>query len=97
MAYFNYHDRVATLRDGRILAWSRRIVGVVAPGNIATLIRFPDLKYVEYVLQVEVDAVPCVDVSLPIGKKITGNVVGMTLRTGAGTTLTVDAIAIGPP
>jgi hypothetical protein len=36
----------------------------------------------------------------PLNKKITGNVVGMTIMGAAystGTTLTVDVIAVGPP
>lgn len=124
---FDSHAIVAHLRDGRVIAWSRR--GYPATfGNDGECDdwqqRVPDLKYIEYVLEVEFDwGIPTsnkIDTSDGIqykmmiygeaGKRIMGNVVGMTLLGRAtnlsggtlqaksfGTSVYVDVIAIGPP
>jgi len=69
-------------------------------------VRIPDLRMIEYVLNVQFHAepagtFPCDDpIYEAINKKITGNVVGMTLLGKAnalGGTLIVEVIAIGPP
>jgi len=95
---FDSHDRVATLQDGRVIAQAKRST-IVDAGNVNFNIRVPDLRMIEYVLQVEFYSDP--DTYIESGfmdKKITGNVVGMTIYgVAAGTTLTVEVIAIGPP
>jgi hypothetical protein len=93
---FDKHAIVAHLRDGRVIAWSQR----GAPATFGDdgeydswLQRVPDLKYIEYVLDVEFDwGIPTsnkLDTSDGItykmmiygeaGKSLHGNVVGMTL------------------
>lgn len=95
---FTEHAIVATLRDGRVIAWSRR----AAHADFGTdgecddwVQRVPDLKYIEYVLEVEFDYGELGDTSdkleesddisykmmiyEAVGKSILGNVVGMTL------------------
>jgi len=95
---FDTAEVVATLRDGRIIAKATRSM-VVSAGNVNFVIRVPDLKYIETVLNVEFYSDP--DTYIESGymdKKITGNVVGMTIYgVHAGTTLTVEVVAIGPP
>jgi len=92
------HDVVAVLKDGRIVAYSQSSATVLSATTATGInITFPDLKQVEYVLQVQLNVDPYVDMRPIMNKKITGNVVGMTVYAGAGTTLTIDAIAIGPP
>lgn len=97
--YFDEHDIVATLRDGRVIAYGA-YTQVVPAGASNIVVRVPDLKYVEYVLQVQHDTDPDTELSSGSGqdKKITGNLVGLTLfGVAAGTTLTSKIIAIGPP
>jgi len=93
---FTKHAIVAHLRDGRVVAWSR----YGAPATFADdgefdewLQRVPDLKYIEYVLDVEFDyGIPKgthtqtldqktfkMEIYEAIGKSKLGNVVGMTL------------------
>ena len=95
---FDTAEVVATLRDGRIIAKATRSM-VVSAGNVNFTIRVPDLKYIETVLNIEFYSDP--DTYIESGymdKKITGNVVGMTIYgVHAGTTLTVEVVAIGPP
>jgi len=93
---FTEHAIVAHLRDGRVIAWSK----YAAPATFAEdgecdewLQRVPDLKYIEYVLDVEFDyGIPKgtktqtvggqtwkMEIYEAVGKSILGNVVGMTL------------------
>ena len=67
----------------------------VAGGAQGVTVTLKDLRRVEKVIQVNVTTNPVVDVSPPQNISIDKNVVGMTLRFGAGTTLSVEAIAIG--
>jgi len=94
---FDTAEVVATLRDGRIVAKATRSA-VVAAGDVNFVIRVPDLKYIETVLNVEFYSDP--DTYIESGymdKKISGNVVGMTIYgVAAGTTLTAEVVAIGP-
>jgi len=96
---FDTAEVVATLRDGRIIAKATRSVVVPARGNVNFVIRIPDLKYIETVLNVEFYSNP--DTYIESGymdKKISGNVVGMTIYgVASGTTLTGEVVAIGPP
>ena len=93
------HDIVAHLRDGRLMAMGQ-YTQEVNQGNTNVVVRIPDLKYIEYVIQVEFYTDPdqnFADFAF-MDKKITGNVVGMTLYgMAAATTLTTQVIAIGPP
>lgn len=96
MSLFDSNAIVAILQDGRVIAYSKRAVGVIED-NTAINIRVPDLKMIEYVLQVQFITDPNI-VCTAVDKSIAGNVVGMTLATpDVGTTLTVEVIAIGPP
>ena len=95
------HDIVAHLRDGRLMAMGQ-YTQEVDQGNVNIVVRVPDLKYIEYVIQVEFYTDPDTKFSdfAFMDKKITGNIVGMTLygiAAAAGTTLTTQVIAIGPP
>jgi len=110
------HDRVATLQDGRIIAMGKNYLksalgkGLFAGDNAhaagceAIVVRVPDLRMIEYVLNVQFFyevADPCTTpIYEPYNKKISGNVVGMTIFGAAaagGGTLHVEVIAIGPP
>jgi hypothetical protein len=101
MAFFDAvggHRIVAHLRDGRVMALGRFTGVVPQGGNVNIVVRVPDLKYVETVIQVEFYTNPDTDATWWGDKKITGNLVGLTLyglRTG--TTLTTEIVAIGPP
>lgn len=105
------HDQVAVLQDGRVIAYGVNWVQTTYTNACHVLnVCVPDLRKIEYVLQVQFteDPINCAagNGNPPYGvlqaknKKITGNVVGMTL-TGVtystGTTLLVEVIAIGPP
>jgi len=96
------HAIVAITQDGKVIAKSRtwevipeRQAGVA----VALVATVPDLRMVETVLQVEFYSDP--DTNNPGGymdKKITGNVVGMTIYgLTASTTLYWEVTAVGPP
>ena len=91
------HDIVATLRDGRVIAYAQYGPTVVSAGAQGITITFPDLKRVDYVLEIEFHTDPLTSMESTSNKKIEGNVVGLTVYPAAGTTLTADALAIGPP
>jgi len=74
---------------------SDTIVVPVGGGNQPVTVTLRDLRRVEKVIQVNVTTDPVVDVSPPQNITVSKNVVGMTLRFGAGTTLTTEVIAIG--
>ena len=88
---------VARLPEGKLIARdaSDTITVPVGGGAQAVTVTMKDLRVVEYLIQVNVTTDPVVQVSLPQNVKIDKNVVGMTLYFGAGTTLTVEAIASG--
>ena len=103
-AYFTHHDRVAYLREGQLVAQAENQVCLTPrTGCVAINVRLPDLKYIERVLHIQCDlsGFNCVDtylISEPVNKKISGNIVGMSLYiVTLGCTLKVDVIAIGPP
>lgn len=102
MAYFTWNDRVAKLRDGRLIAKGQNY-RVVTTGCVGVTIRVPDLRYIEQVLDVEFDlqGFNCTSeyiIGPDMNKKISGNLVGISLYVvSAGATLTVRVIAIGPP
>ena len=89
---------IATLKDGRVIAYASKTQVVSAGTNVAITVPVPDLRNVEYVLEVNFKTDPDTTVYGPHDKKITGNVVGLTIaEVAAGTTLTTEIIAIGPP
>ncbi len=98
------HDQIAFLQEGRLIAVGKNyVVATFSSGCEVLNVRIPDLRHVEYVLDVEFNVDP-LNCSYPIyeavNKKITGNVVGMTIFGAAystGTTLMVEVIAVGPP
>jgi len=97
-------DEVAKLKDGRHIAMGKSwVVNTnTGSGSITVLnVRVPGLREIEHVLQVEFYTDPIsysLDGLNPMNKKVTGNVVGMTIYgMHATTTLTAEVIAIGPP
>ena len=105
------HDQVATLQDGRIIAMGKYHLQQDdffsqngRPAGCETInVRVPDLRMIEYVLNIqffyETD-VCTYPIYEAVNKKISGNVVGMTLLgadVATGGTLHVEVIAIGPP
>jgi len=95
---FDFSTVLAVLRDGRILAKATREIGTVSAGTVAFTVRIPDLKQVEYVLDVQFTTDPVVDIGHEVNIHTEGNVVGMTLTSvAAGTTLTAHVLGIGPP
>lgn len=98
------HDRLGVLQDGRLIAMGKNyVVTVFTNGCEVINVRVPDLRKIDYVLDVELHLSP-LDCSYPVYEAVNkvkyGNVVGMTIfgaARGTGTTLTVEVIAIGPP
>lgn len=92
------HKRVASLYDGKLIALGR-YCAVVASGDNAIIVRIPDLREVETVLNVEIYTDPATYADgWYSNKKYEGNWVGLTLwQINAGTTLTVEVVAVGPP
>ena len=97
------HDQVGLLQDGRLIAMGKNYVIESATNCYPLNVRVPDLRMIEYVLNVQFS---CSDLNCtyPVyeaaNKKITGNVVGMTIfvnTRGTGNTIFVEVIAIGPP
>ena len=101
------HGQITVLQDGRVIAFGKNyfMADSFFPSEACHVlnVRVPDLRMVEYVLNVQL-TVAALDCTKPpyevVNKKITGNVVGMTLtglENTAGGTITVEVIAIGPP
>jgi len=102
---------LAFMQDGRVIAMGKYYLqqsdffatnGRPA-GCEAINVRVPDLRMIEYVLNIqffyETD-VCTYPIYEAVNKKISGNVVGMTLlglTNSTGGTLHVEVIAIGPP
>ena len=86
---------VATLKDGRVIA-KADVAQVItaAAGKVYTTATLTDLKTVEYVLQFNLNAEANVNFS-PERPSISGNIVGVTVYCGGGTTITGECIAIG--
>ncbi|MCK4266849.1 MAG: hypothetical protein KAX31_06180 [Thermoplasmata archaeon] len=106
------HDQLSVLQDGRVIAMGKYYIEQAdffssnghAAGCEAINVRVPDLRMIEYVLNIQFfyeNANICAEpIYEAVNKKITGNVVGMTLLGAAnagGGTLHVEVIAIGPP
>jgi len=95
--YYTTHSVVAELKDGRVIA-KAAYTEVKASGTVNVVVRIPDLREVESILDVKFSSNPDISISHDMDHKITGNVVGFTVYTlSAGTTLTSEVIAIGPP
>ena len=101
---YNAHGQIAITQEGKLIAFGKNYVVTVFSGGLQVLnVRVPDLRAIEYILNIQFTADP-LDCTYPqyeaVNKKITGNVVGMTIYGAAystGTTLTVEVVAIGPP
>jgi hypothetical protein len=94
---YDSREIVAITQDGKVIAQARR-AQVLAAGDRMMNIRVPDLRYIEYVLNVSFFSNPDTWLHHHMDPTIVGNVVGMTIyQIQAGTTLTVEVIAIGPP
>jgi len=106
------HDQLAVLQDGRVIAMGKYYLRQAAlfstdghaEGCEAINVRVPDLRMIEYVLNVQFhyeNANLCTEpIYEAVNKKISGNIVGMTIFGAAaagGGTLHVEVIAIGPP
>ena len=91
----------------RVVAKSRHCVIDPTPGQggwFGINVRVPDLKYIENILHIQLQISPdplgMNGLMGPINKHIEGNVVGMSIylaRGGAGVTVCIDVIAVGPP
>ena len=96
---------VGLWRIGRVVAQAKRTVTIdAAEGMLSFNVRVPDLKRIDYILNIQFE-MPGYDgttehIDSPVvNKKISGNVVGMSLylTTTTGCTLTAEVIAVGPP
>jgi len=107
---FEEHEVLAVLQDGRVIATGtnrlRKDYGEMFTGGCETLnIRVPDLRAIEYVIHVQLHYYPMAcyyPLYTAVNKKITGNVVGITIFgrnqiSLPGVTLTAEVIAVGPP
>lgn len=93
----NGHRIVGIWQDGRVVALGR-FTAVVAAQTTPFVVRIPDLKYIETILNVQFETNPDTCVYEAIDKKTFGNLVGMTIcGIAAGTTLTAEVVAVGPP
>lgn len=90
------HNIVATLLDGRTIAYGTATFLVTAAGNYAITVTIARHRDTERVLEYKLTATPICDPGTPTNEVITGNVVGCTLMgVGAGTTLIVEVTASG--
>jgi len=92
------HRKLCETHDGNVFA-EATYTQVVAAGDVAVLVRVPDLRMIESIINVEIETNPATYADGWYGQKlITGNVVGLTIfQVNAGTTLSVHVVAIGPP
>lgn len=104
-ALFTHHGQLAVLQDGRVIAWASNLFDethTFATGCEVVNIRVPDLRMIEYVLDVEIystDLYCDEPIFEAVNKKITGNVVGMTIfgtQNMAHPGFTIEVVAIGP-
>jgi len=89
---------ISILPDKRVIAKTRTPpLGIMPTGGaiVSVAISMSDLKAVEEVIAVNFVVMSAKTEVTPSDFKIAGNVVGMTLNAAAGTTLTMEVIAIG--
>ena len=97
-ALYDSHEIVFITEDMRVVAKGRRCIYSPGFGPVQINVRVPDLKYIENILHIQFEIHPDPAVFVPpFWKRITGNVVGMSLYQTTGVTLCVDVIAVGPP
>lgn len=90
------HNIVATLYDGRTVAYGTGTFVVTVAGNYAITVTIARLRDAERVLEYKLSTNPITDPGTPTNEVITANVVGLTLMgVGAGTTITVEVTASG--
>ncbi|GAH49146.1 unnamed protein product [marine sediment metagenome] len=86
---------VATLYDGRTIAKGVTTQAVLAGATYVT-VTIPNLNFIEEILNVQVHTDPSCSISGFGNKNISGKVVGITIAgVDAGTTLTLEIIAVG--
>jgi len=90
-------DIVATLRDGRIIAYGSAEQAVKPTDVTEMTITFPDLKRIEYIIEIQFHTVPATYLTKTPNKWIIGNELHLTIYLAAGATICGDALAIGPP
>lgn len=87
---------VATLYDGRTIAYGMATFLVNVAGNYAITVTIARHRDTERVLEYKLTTNPITDPGTPTSEVITANVVGCTLMgVGAGTTITVEVTASG--
>jgi len=88
---------ITVLPNGKVIAKASKTITVpLGGGDIAITITFNELRRVEQVLRYNFFTDPITDPGTPVNEKVTGNVVGLTMvGIPAGTTLTIEAVAIG--
>ena len=103
MAYFNFYDRIAKLRDNRLIAKGVNKIPSTN-GCAGYLVRVPDLRYIEEVIHMQfvLDNFNCTTEYLigpEMNKKIVGNLVGFSLYVVTATSQSIQTtvLAIGPP
>lgn len=91
-------EPIARTKDGKVIAVGITKTQIIAAaGDVAVLVRVPDLNLIDYVLDINFYMEPVRDQHGIVNKKVSGNVVGFTLMgLEDGTTLTSEVIAIGP-
>ena len=102
---YDTHAWIGSLTQGRHIAMGKNFVVTTfggGQGGCEVLnVRIPDLRAIDYILKVQfrMDPLSCaLPVYCAVNKKITGNVVGMTIFGAAnatGTTLLAEVIAVG--
>lgn len=92
------HDILTQHHDGRVTCMGKNYATDIDGGNISINVRVPGLREIEYVTHIQLRFDPITTHGGVLNKKITGNVVGMTIMNiGAGTTYIVEVQAIGSP
>ncbi len=87
---------LATLYDGRTVASGSSVFVIPNAGNYAVTVTISEHRLTERMLQYRPRTNPDTDPGTPTDEVIVRNVIGFTLMgVGAGTTLTVEAIATG--
>ncbi len=97
----DFSEVIAITQEGKVIAYSRLAAIVDFGGGDQNWVsQIPDLRQVEYVLNIQFSTSPDASVYEAQDKRISGNLVGMTIygpNVATGTTLTVEIIVIGPP